>query len=97
MFEEHWQAITHELNQMQCDAMAEIECDGTRLLVERRNDIFLALRGIPADYPRSDLLQLSASRRLWQVLEVNGGRYLCGSSRGQITAETLRRLAAFHF
>jgi hypothetical protein len=97
MFEEHWQAIILELNQMQSDATAEIECDGTRLLIERRNDIFIALRDIPADYPRSDLLQLSASLRLWQVLEVNGGRYLCGSSRGHIAAETLRRLAAFHF
>jgi hypothetical protein len=97
MFEAQWQTILAELHQLQAGAMAELECDEASLLVERRDDIFIALREIPTDYPRAELLQLSAKLRLWQVLEVNGTRYLCGSSRGHISADTLRRLATFHF
>jgi hypothetical protein len=97
MFDDEWNAIAEQLRDLETGKMAALQVEEVNLLIERRDEVLIAMRRIPDGYPRPSLLALSANSRPWQVLEVGTERFLCSTHRLGVDSDELARLAQFSF
>lgn len=94
MHDQAWQAIAEQVGAMAPSQVAQLQCAGQTLLVERRDEGYLALRELSTDYPRAALLQLSARAKPWQLIAIRGKCYLC-AALPVFDPDTLERLGSF--